>query len=462
VNIDPKLLRLCAGVLLSPTLFLSLKGEERPNIVVFLVDDLGWRDLSCYGSDYYETPSVDKFAKAGVRFTNAYSACTVSSPSRAALMTGKYPARLHLTDWIEGHKKPYAKLSVPDWQMFLPLEEHTLAEILKENGYKTAIAGKWHLGEDSIYWPENQGFDFNAGGYSKGSPNSYFSPYKNPRLKDGPQGEYLTDRLTAESVRFIKQNKNNPFFLYLSHYAVHNPFQAKKEMVNKYRGKTDPVNPKPNPVYGAMVESMDQSFGEIMRELENNDLLKKTFIIFLSDNGGLCPSATSNYPLREGKGTAYEGGVRTPLIINGPDIPKGKVIKEPVITMDVFSTILDLLKIRNEKKNDGVSFLPVINGKANTSDRPLFWHYPHYHTEGATPYSTVLIKDWKLIHFYEDDHYELFNLKDDISEKNDLVNSYPAKVEELKRVLQDWLRETGAQFPKKNENYNPQIKNKKG
>jgi arylsulfatase A-like enzyme len=455
-----KIVGACAGALLTPAVSAPLKGEERPNVIVFLVDDFGWRDLGCYGSSYYETPSVDKLASLGVKFTDAYSACTVSSPSRAALMTGKYPARLHLTDWIAGYKRPKAKLSIPDWQMFLPLKEHTLAEILKENGYHTAIAGKWHLGEDSIFWPENQGFEFNAGGYSKGSPNSYFSPYNNPRLKDGQPGEYLTDRLTEESLGYIRKNKNNPFFLYLSHYAVHNPFQAKKEMVEKYRGKTDPVNPKPNPVYGAMVESMDQSLGRIMKELEDLDLLKKTFVIFLSDNGGLCPSATTNYPLRAGKGSAYEGGVRTPLIIYGPGIPGGKVVGEPAITMDVFSTILDLLKIRSSDKVDGISLLPVLKGKADSDGRPLFWHYPHYHTQGATPYSAVRKSDWRLIHFYEDDHVELYNLAEDISEKNDLSGSYPDKVKELSLLLEDWLKETNAQLPKQNINYNPQAQMK--
>ena len=348
-----KILNMLAGaIVVAPTMTLA-SDTEKPNIVIFLVDDFGWKDLSCYGSKYYETPVVDKFAREGVRFTNAYSACTVCSPTRAALMTGKYPARLHLTDWIPGHGKPEAKLAVPNWTMFLPTEEQTLAEVLKENGYQTASIGKWHLGDDPIYWPEHQGFDLNVGGYLKGSPNSYFSPYKNPRMKDGPTGEYLTDRLTDESIGFIRKNQKNPFFLYLSHYAVHTPFQAKKEIIEKYKSKADPDNNKPNPVYAAMVESMDQSLEKVLKELASLKLTSKTYIFFLSDNGGLCPQATTNYPLREGKGTAYEGGVRTPLIICGPKIPKGKVVDDPTITMDVFATILDILNIQKQAEMMG-------------------------------------------------------------------------------------------------------------
>ena len=456
-----KILNMLAGaIVVAPTITFA-SNNEKPNIVIFLVDDFGWKDLSCYGSKYYETPAVDKFAREGVRFTNAYSACTVCSPSRAALMTGKYPARLHLTDWIPGHSKPEAKLAVPDWTMFLPTKEHTLAEILKENGYQTASIGKWHLGDDSIYWPENQGFDLNVGGYLKGSPNSYFSPYKNPRMKDGLTGEYLTDRLTDESIGFIRKNQKNPFFLYLSHYAVHTPFQAKKEMIEKYKSKTDPDNNKPNPVYAAMVESMDQSLEKVLKELALLKLTSKTYIFFLSDNGGLCPQATTNYPLREGKGTAYEGGVRTPLIICGPEIPKGKVVDDPSITMDVFATILDILNIQKQDGNDGKSLVPVLKGEGKMAERPLFWHYPHYHTQGATPYSAVRLNKWKFYYFYEDGHSELYDLEADLSEKTDISSRYPEKATELNQLLQGWLKETNAQFPTSNANYNPLKQTKK-
>jgi len=450
-----KILNLIAGVMLTPAMIFASNGEK-PNIIVFLVDDFGWKDLSCYGSKYFETPAIDRLATEGVRFTNAYSACTVCSPSRAALMTGKYPARLHLTDWIQGHQRPNAKLDIPDWTMYLPTEEHTIAEILKENGYQTASIGKWHLGEDSIYWPEKQGFDLNVGGYFRGQPNSYFSPYNNPRMKDGPAGEYLTDRLTDESIGFIRKNQNKPFFLYLPHYAVHTPFQAKKEMIEKYKSKTDPDNNKQNPIYAAMVESMDQSLEKLLEELARLKLTSKTYIFFLSDNGGLCPQATTNYPLREGKGTPYEGGVRTPLIISGPKIPKSKVLNEPAITMDVFATILDLLNIQQpESKIDGISLIPAIKGIKDMIERPLFWHYPHYHTQGATPYSAVRLNKWKFYYFYEDGHRELYDLDTDLSEKTDLSIRYPQKSIELNDLLKNWLKETDAQLPIPNTKYHP-------
>jgi arylsulfatase A-like enzyme len=401
-------------------------------------------------------------AANGVRFTNAYSACTVCSPTRAALMTGKYPARLHVTDWIPGHKRPDAKLAVPDWTMCLNTNEHTLAEILKECGYQTASIGKWHLGEDSVYWPENQGFDLNVGGYFKGQPNNYFSPYKNPRMKDGPDGEYLTDRLTDESIGFIRKNQKNSFFLYLSQYAVHTPFQAKKEMIEKYSKKTDPDNPKANPVYAAMVESMDQSMGKILDELERLNLTSKTYIFFMSDNGGLCPQATSNYPLREGKGTAYEGGVSTPLIISGPKLPAGKIVDSPAITMDVFATILDLANIQQtDPQVDGKSLVATLKGETDLAERQLFWHYPHYHSQGATPYSAVRLGKWKFYHFYEDGRNELYDLETDLSEKTDLSNRNSNKTAELKRLLDNWLKEINAQMPAPNANYDPSKQKRK-
>lgn len=450
-----RMLSVVAGVMFVPGIVFSAK-IEKPNIIVFLVDDFGWKDLSCYGSRYYETPAVDQLAASGVRFTNAYSACTVCSPSRAALMTGKYPARLHLTDWIKGFKQPNAKLNVPDWTMFLPVEENTLAEVLKQKGYQTASVGKWHLGEDSIYWPECQGFDLNVGGYLKGQPNSYFSPYKNPRMKDGEPGEYITDRLTDESIGFMRKNQHHPFFLYLPHYAVHSPFQAKKELIEKYSNKTDPDNPSPNPVYAAMVESMDQSMEKILQEVARLHLSSKTYIFFLSDNGGLSPRATTNFPLRAGKGTPYEGGVRTPLIISGPEIPSGELIHDPAITMDVFSTILDLVDIpQDEAKMDGKSLMASIKGERNLTDRPLFWHYPHYHSQGATPYSAVRLNKWKFYYFYEDGHTELYDLETDLSEKTELTFSHPEKTKELNDLLKSWLKKTGAQMATINPNYDP-------
>ncbi len=301
--------------------------QQKPNVVLIVVDDMGWKDLGVYGSDFHRTPQIDNFAKDGVQFTNAYSACTVSSPTRAALMTGKYPAKLHLTDWIEGHKMPKAKLQVPDWTMYLPHSETTLAEVFKANGYATAHIGKWHLGEDEKYWPEHQGFDINIGGWRTGSPtldkkkglNGYFVPYGNPRLKDGPVGEYLDERLANEACSYIQQSQSKPFFLNLWFYNVHTPLQARQEKIDKYKALVDSTKLQKNPTYAAMVEHIDDAVGKVIAQLKSLGLYDNTIIILTSDNGGLISNTkqkvTNNAPLRHGKGERYEGGVRVPLII---------------------------------------------------------------------------------------------------------------------------------------------------
>ena len=293
--------------------FSCAKDEQKPNIILFYVDDLGWTDLGCYGSDLYETPNIDKLAHEGIKFTNAYSACTVCSPSRAALMTGKYPARLHLTDWIQGHKRPNAKLKVPDWQMYLDTTEVTIAEALKKTGYVTANFGKWHLGDTPEYWPENQGFDVNIGGYRWGAPGSYFFPYHGnkrdkmhpPNLENGTEGEYLTDRLTDEAISFIKQEKDRPFFIYFPHYAVHTPIQAHDSLVQYYQAKVSDSSRHTNATYAAMIHSMDHSLGRLRTTLEELQLDMRTVIFFTSDNGGLeLRNITDNGALRAGKGSA--------------------------------------------------------------------------------------------------------------------------------------------------------------
>jgi arylsulfatase A len=299
------------------TILLALLAlQDPPNVVFILVDDLGATDLGCAGSAYYETPNIDRLAAGGLRFTRAYSACTVCSPTRAALLTGKYPARLRVTDWIAGHKRPKAKLRVPDWVMRLPLEERTLAEALKGAGYATASVGKWHLGEPE-FWPEKHGFDLNVGGSDRGQPGSYFAPYKIPTLADGPKGESLTERITEEAVRFIEAKRAGPFFLYLPHFTVHTPIQAKPEDVEKYKAKAKPDAPHRNPAYAAMIESLDRSVGRIVDVLKRRGLTEQTLIVFTSDNGGLLP-VTTNLGLRAGKGSAYEGGVRVPAIASWP------------------------------------------------------------------------------------------------------------------------------------------------
>lgn len=443
---------------------------SHPNIVLILIDDMGWKDLGVYGSDYYQTPQIDRFAQDGIRFTNGYAACTVSSPTRASIMTGKYPARLHLTDWIEGWKFPDAKLQIPDWKMFLPLEETTMAEVLKSAGYATAHVGKWHLGEDEKYWPENQGFDINVGGWAKGSPNlnkaksskgsnGYFSPYGNPRLKDGPEGEYLTERLAEEACNFIADNEDKPFFLNLWFYNVHTPLMAKQEKVNKYQSLVDSTKLQNNPVYAAMVEHVDDAVGKVINKLKQLGLYDNTIVVFTSDNGGLIGKGprkiTNNSPLRKGKGNMYEGGVRVPFIIkNLKQQFSGTTNDTPIMSIDLFPTLTELAGVKAEKSItkafDGVSLKPIlVNNKKKLNRKSLYWHYPHYHSEGATPYSAVRQGDWKLIHIIESNTYELYNLKDDISESNNLSAIYPALTKKLIKNLEEWKLDVNAQMPVK-------------
>lgn len=444
--------------------------EKKPNIIMFLVDDLGWTDVGCNGSDFYKTPNVDKLASEGMRFTAAYAACTVCSPTRASLMTGKYPARLHITDWIPGHKKSFAKLKIPDWTQHLPLEEHTIAETFREQGYATAHIGKWHLGDDEQYWPQHQGFDVNIGGFGAGSPlgrgaTGYFSPYNNPELSDGPKGEYLTDRLATEACNFIDKNKESgkPFFMNFWLYSVHLPLQAKQETIEKYRKLQNKDAHQQNAIYAAMVEHMDDALGTIMKKLKDAGLDDNTIVIFYSDNGGIIGNhgarkITSNYPLRSGKGDIYEGGVRVPLIFRWPGkIKAGTVSNEQVISVDMFPTLLSLAgNTLDKSKNpvlDGVDLKPLLLANKPLKPRALYWHYPHYHQEGAKPYSAVRLGDWKLIEVFEEAEPQLYNLKDDIGESHDLHLSNPQKTKELLALLHKWRKDVGAQMPTKNPNY---------
>lgn len=443
---------------------------SHPNVVLILIDDMGWKDLGVYGSDFYQTPQIDRFAQDGIRFTNGYAACTVSSPTRAGIMTGKYPARLHLTDWIEGWKYPDAKLQIPDWKMFLPLEETTMAEVFKSAGYATAHIGKWHLGEDEKYWPENQGFEINVGGWAKGSPNlnkkknsngsnGYFSPYGNPRLKDGPEGEYLTERLAEEACNFIADNEDKPFFLNLWFYNVHTPLMAKQEKVNKYHSLVDSTKLQNNPVYAAMVEHVDDAVGKVINKLKQLGLYDNTIVVFTSDNGGLIGKSprkiTNNSPLRKGKGNMYEGGVRVPFIIkNLKQQFSGTTNDTPIMSIDLFPTLTELAGVKVEKSVsksfDGVSLKPIlVNNKKKLKPRSLYWHYPHYHSEGATPYSAVRQGDWKLIHIIESNTYELYNLNDDLGESNNLSAIHPALTKKLIKNLEEWKLDVNAQMPVK-------------
>jgi arylsulfatase A len=432
-----------------------------PNIIHILIDDMGWTDLGCMGSDLYETPNIDRLAAQGLRFDNAYSACTVCSPTRAATMTGRYPARLHVTDWIHGSNRPRAKLKIPDWTEFLPDAEVTLAEALKAAGYVSASVGKWHLGDGPEHYPTTQGFDVNVAGYGAGSAPSHFSPYKIPTLEDGPPGEYLTDRLTTEACRYIVANRDRPFFLYMPHYTVHTPIQAKPELVTKYRQKIKPGMRHTNATYAAMIESLDEGIGRLLSTLDAEGIADRTIVVFTSDNGGLMQPghSTVNVPLRVGKGSAYEGGIRVPLIIKWPGVtPAGSVCHEPVASIDFLPTYLEVGAAPPRVDADGLSLAALLRDPAARLDREaIYWHYPHYHPGGATPYGAVRARDWKLIEFYEDSHVELYNLAADIGETRDLAGSLPQKADALREQLQRWRKSVAAQMPTPNPNYDPEA-----
>ncbi len=426
-------------------------AKVKPNIVFVLTDDLGWSDLACYGSKFYETPNIDRLALEGMRFTDAYAACTVCSPTRAAILTGQYPARLHITDWIPGHVRKDVKLTVPDWTMQLSPGIPNLATLLKSAGYATASIGKWHLGPEAC-WPEKQGFDINVAGCERGQPPSYFSPYQIPTLTDGPKDEFLSDRLTAEAEKFIEQNKDRPFFLYLPHYAVHTPIMAKPEVLAKYQAKAKPDAAQKNAAYAGLIESVDDSVGRLVAKLEQLHLSERTIFIFTSDNGAL-KNISSSEPLREGKGSAYEGGVRVPLIIKWPGVTQaGGISHAPVISTDHYPTLLAAAGVTVPASTplDGVDLAPVLHQSGPLNREAIYWHYPHYHPGGATPYGAIRVGDLRLVEFFEDDRIELYDLKADIGETKNLAVDLPEKAAAMLQQLHEWRRRVGAQMPQAN------------
>jgi len=474
--------------------------KSRPNVVFILVDDLGWADVGFNGSKFYETPNIDRLAKQSAQFTNGYAAAPICSPTRCNIMTGKSPARLHITDWIPGYqdglnKEQLSKFKMisPKFVLNMPLEETTLAEALKSNGYKTCFVGKWHCSEDSAFYPQYQGFDTNIGGWKSGSPTgnskegmAYFTPYNNPYLPDGPKGEFLTDRLANESMKWIEQQKNNPFFLYLSFYAVHTPIQAKSEDVAYFREKVKKMgidkqpefttdlpwiknNPhalshwkerliQNNAEYAALIFNMDENVGKVLNKIHELGLDDNTIICFMSDNGGLSTaesSPTTNAPLRGGKGWLYEGGIREPFIIKIPNVSKANAkIETPVISSDFYPTILDAcgLPLLPKQHMDGVSLIPLLKGN-NLERKALFWHYPHYGGKGDSPAGAIREGKWKLIEFYADNHIELYNLEEDISEKNNLAKQEPKIAGDLLKQLHSWRKDVHAQMPVLNPGY---------
>lgn len=455
------------------------------NFVFFLVDDLGQKDIGIEGSTFYETPNIDRLAAGGMRFTNGYATCEVCSPSRASIMLGKYPPRIGITDWIgaaTGRNWNRNDRILPAAnRSSLPHEDITLAEAMREAGYRTFFAGKWHLGGEGSF-PEDHGFDLNKGGHHRGSPpGGFFSPYKNPKLKDGPPGESLTLRLASETADFIEANRNRPFFAYLSFYAVHAPIQTTDELRNKYirkartRGLADsrflfdrtmPVRQvQDNPVYAGMMETVDDAVGMVIQKLEELGLAKNTVIIFTGDNGGVSSGdafATSNLPFRGGKGRQWEGGIREPYYIRAPGVTKPQSVSDtPVTGTDFYPTILELAGVPLKPKQhvDGVSLVPLLKG-ASIPDRDLYWHYPHYGNQGGEPCSIIRSENWKLIHYFEDGRDELYNIQADIGEQTDCISENTETAQKLRARLDSWLKDTGALIPQKDDRFDPVRKAK--
>ena len=495
----------------------SLAAERPPNVVFFLVDDLGWHDLGCYGSSFYETPNIDRLAREGVQFTQAYAACHVCSPTRAAIMTGKYPAALGLTDWLPGRKDfPFQKLQNAPTIQQLPLEETTLAEAFKEHGYATGHFGKWHLGEEP-FGPTHQGFDVQVPRWNKGWPKvGYHSPFGFEGLKESP-GDYLSDRLTDEALAFIHEHRERPFFLYLSHFAVHDPIQGRADLVAKYRAKLaaqppasdaafvlegNPDDEAPlsrseldalasdeayrgfrllprrmvkikqrqdNVEFAAMVESVDESLGRVLANLQSLGLEDNTIVVLTSDNGGMSAAnfgrpdrvipdakldaaySTSNLPLRGGKGWLYEGGLRVPLIIRWPGHGKADAVCEtPVTSTDLYPTLLEMagLPLMPEQHTGGVSLAGLVQGEGRLEREAIYWHFPHYSNHGQqSPGGAVRSGDYKLIEYFENGTLQLFNLRLDPGEQHDLVEAEPQTAARLKAMLHAWRQSVAADMP---------------
>ncbi len=467
----------------------TLKKEQKPNVLFILVDDLGFKDLSCTGSTFYETPHIDNIANNGMVFNQGYAASRVCSPSRASIMTGKFTARHGITDWIgakhgtawRDHNR-HDKLLPPDYVHSLPKNDITIAEAMKNSGYKTFFAGKWHLGKEGSY-PEDHGFDINKGGWDKGSPiGGYFSPWKNPNLKNITKGENLSMRLAKETSEFIKKHRDTSFFAFLSFYAVHGPIQTTQDKWGKYRNKAEaqgikdkgykmervlPIRQEQdNPIYAGLVESMDDAVGLVLNTLKELDLDQNTIVIFTSDNGGVASGdnySTSNLPLRGGKGYQWEGGIREPFFIKVPWYDThGAHSNYPVIGTDFYPTILDLIGADSipEQHVDGISLKPLLEGK-QLKNRSLYWHYPHYGNQGGEPSSIIQDNGWKLIHYWEDDRNELYHLASDINEQTNVATKHPDITEQLSSKLNAWLLKVGATMPSKDLEYNEALKLKR-
>ncbi len=468
--------------------------SKKPNILFILADDLGWVDLGCMGSVFYETPNIDKLASEGALFKNAYASCPVCSPTRASILTGKYPARTGITNFIGGNAKGY--LIGSPYTDHIDKNEKTLADELKNGGYDTCHVGKWHLAgrydrSDSFkrsHYPDKHGFDVNIAGFEAGMPhNGYFAPWELKNIEEGKEGEYLPDRITDEAIKLIKSKGDKPFFLNLWYYLVHIPLEAKKEYVEYFQKKKEylsldketefeegdffPCEHKKDKkilrrliqsdcTYAAMVKSLDENIGRVIKALKETGQYDETVIFFTSDNGGLSTaegSPTCNKPLSEGKGWMYDGGVREPLIIKWKDkIKPGTGMDEITISMDLYPTMLEMAGIESKKDHDGLSLCPILEGEREKMDRKaIFWHYPHYPNQGGTPGSAIRMGKYKLIEFYETGNYELYNLEEDPGEKNNLINELNSVSEEMIDLLEKWKIDVKAKIPERNNDFVP-------
>ncbi|HVM50522.1 MAG TPA: sulfatase [Candidatus Acidoferrum sp.] len=460
----------------------AARPARKPNILFILVDDYGIKDVGIEGSTFYETPHIDALARSGMRFTQGYATCQVCSPSRASILLGKYPARHGITDYIGAEvgasfaRQRHTQLLVPDYVRNLPAADTNLAQALKAGGYVTFFAGKWHLGSKGA-WLEDRGFDINKGGWDAGTPKGgYYAPWENPKLPSGPRGQSLTLRLADETVAFIEQHKDQPFLAYLAFYAVHGPIQTTKPLWQKYRDKAAqgvapaerfkldgrlPVRVvQDNPIYAGLIEEMDTAVGRVLKCLEELGLADNTIVVFTSDNGGVVSGdaySSSQLPYRGGKGRQWEGGLRVPLYIRAPGVTKpGSTCDTPVIGTDFYPTLLQLAGLPSPPQQhvDGVSLVPLLKG-GQIAPRPLFWHYPHYGNQGGAPSSIIRKGAWKLIHYWEDSHNELYNLAADTGEQHDVAAQEVERTGLLWAELQAWLRETGARLPQPNPEYQP-------
>ena len=471
-----------AAALIMTSLHLAFGAPPPPNVVFLLADDLGWSDLGCYGADLHETPHLDRLAREGIRFTQAY-AMPVCSPTRASILTGRHAARLHLTIWREGalgvpHDQP---LVPPPAIADLPAAEVTIAEALKGAGYLTFHVGKWHLG-DAAHSPETQGFDLNIGGTHWGAPATYFHPFRGPSgsagefryvpgLGLGKPGDYLDDRLTDEALKLIDEARDRPFFLNLCFHAPHTPIEGKPQLVEHYQSKLKPGLHHRNPGYAAMVQTLDENVGRVLAKLKQRRLTDHTLVIFASDNGGYVNTnrglqVTDNSPLRSGKGSLYEGGIRVPLIVRLPGVTlPGATCDEPVTCTDFFPTIREVCGLSDSNQPaslqplDGLSLVPLLKQPRSSLARDtLFFHYPHYYPT-TTPVSALRSGDWKLLEYFEDNHVELYRLRDDLGEKHNLAAAQPERAAQLRARLHSWWQEVGAQLPQTNAAYRTQSRN---